>query len=116
MPQIYNKHLRRLFYRLDLLCMCYDSYPSEEFTCILRKNLGYLDAVLDAVWDESFKAKEGGCLNADWRSETLDKWLAIEWKVGHHDPEAIGAFLKDHDPSELTCNPLELGEFLYLYF
>lgn len=79
----------------------------------LRNYIAYTDNVLDAIWEEA--NDEGDAINADWRSDTLDKWLIIEYYVGRHSPDDLSAYDSEHDPLDNDEDALSLGKIsLYL--
>jgi hypothetical protein len=106
MPALYDDHLKRIFYRLDLLSNCANMKLDAP---VIKFHLGYLDKVLDAMWAEVDKAENEGKMNPDWRSEILDMWLSIEGKIGRHNPEAVAEYIKKNGLDQLTSDPTEIG-------
>jgi hypothetical protein len=105
MPLVYENHLKRAFYRLDLL-----SYfaqwegGDDEFKTTIKENLVYLDYVLDETWKAAARAN----MHADWRSDVFDMWLSIEGRVGHHDPDSVHGFIEENGLSDLEEDAFEI--------
>jgi hypothetical protein len=112
MPALYDDHLRRIIYRLDLLCECANVKGDAAYNRIIYKNLEYLDKVLDDMWGEVEKADKEGNMNADWRCGILDMWLLIEGRVGKHDPESVIDYIKINGSEDLKSDPIEIGMVL----
>lgn len=112
MPSTYDNHLRLMFYRMELFFRCMNSGDLDaDATNTIKKNIAFLDSVLDQVWDEALEAQER--MNADWQSTTLNAWLVAEWNIGLHSPGAIRKFIADNGASALTLDAFELGEFRF---
>jgi hypothetical protein len=79
-------------------------------SALINKNIVYLDKVLDTIWKEVLKA--GNSVTANWRSETLDEWLIIEFVVGRHDHDHINAL---ENIEELQQDVLDLGKYILFY-
>jgi hypothetical protein len=52
-------------------------------------NLHYLDMVLDQFWIDSDAAIEADEMNGDWRCDTFDRWIRVEFYVRKQSPDAI---------------------------
>ena len=115
LPQMYEDHLKIVFYRLQLLSHCAETKLDHDLAQTIRCNLNYLNNVLDAMWIEASKAVNAKLMSSDWRSEVFDMWLSIEGRVGRHDPKSVSAFTRKNGLEELSADPFEIGT-LYDYF
>jgi hypothetical protein len=109
MPLVYEKYLDIIFYRLELLSRCAESNYDADFNRVIRKNLGYLNKILDAIFKQANREMEGDRMNADWRCNVLDMWLSIEGRVGRHDPQSVANYIEEHGSDDLRSDPFEIG-------
>jgi hypothetical protein len=118
-PAIYTDHLQCIFYRLglyieimDFLALNRSQSPSAAVTA-LKIYIGYIDKVLDDIWEEARSANQNDALTATWRCPTLDKWLVIEHTIGRHDETSIRdastGWNVDQMGPFMAGNPMELG-------
>jgi hypothetical protein len=82
MPVSYNNALHRIFYKLELLKLVARSREVDRIhTASILRYLAHVDKTLDSIWEEAWKAQAEDALVAEWRSNTLDRWLLIECHV-----------------------------------
>ena len=120
-PAVYTDHLKRIVYRLDLyLAILRQAALDRGIVKSAELNemklyIGYMDKVLDDIWEEARQADNKGLLTATWRSPSFDKWLVIEHVIGRHDTESIEKALTNWNESDsgrfFKGNPEELGKF-----
>jgi hypothetical protein len=111
MPLSYEEHLRRVFYRLELLSACAEWKGDSQITNVISSNLGYLDKIIVAMEDEAEAAalvEKEEEYNLDWRCGVFDAWLSIEGRVGRHDPESVSQYIKEGG-EELSSDAFEIG-------
>jgi len=116
-PAAYTDHLKRIFYRFNVYFRVLDDFNwgkrPQELNA-LKIYIGYLDKVLDAIWDEVRVAAENNTLNSTWRSTIFDKWLQIECLIGRHDADSLDAYKKAG--KLFQDDPMELGKCLLNIF
>jgi hypothetical protein len=82
MPVSYDNALHRILYKLELLkLVAHSSEVDRIHIASIRRYLVYVDKTLDSIWEEAWKAQADDALVAEWRSDTLDRWLLIERHV-----------------------------------
>lgn len=113
-PASYKEHLARAFLRLKLFFNALKSNDLEPASStLLKKNILYLDKILDQVWDDAKSAESSQSMSMDWRSVTLDEWMVVECVVGRHDPDTVNALKTKEDLRQDAC---DLGEHTYFIF
>jgi hypothetical protein len=113
MPSIYANFLLRILFRLESLKhAAINGRGSAEHLRFLKQYLLHVDRVLDEIWDESRDAVAKKMMNANWRSPSLDVWLAVEYRIQRHTEWDIDA-LKEEGESDLmedSVKVFDLGE------
>jgi len=113
LPRVYIDPIHRITFKLEsLLSVLHPGNhkgPSPMEAAVIKKNIVYIDRVLDAIWEEAFDATENGDMKGSWRSVTFDEWLDIEWHVKRHNPEAVRLFLSDGGDKDFGGDPFTLG-------
>jgi hypothetical protein len=115
MPATYAPYLTRAIFQLELLKHAVINGKGEQdFVISLKQHLVHLDATLDQIWEEARQAALKDEMKGDWRSPTLDRWLAIEYHIQRHNPFDITNFEEEdpEHPGKLTTDPFDLGEYL----
>jgi hypothetical protein len=90
--------------------MCAEMFLAGYDSVDLKKYLGYMEKVLDNVWREAHEELDIG---VDWRSPTLDDWMAKEFFVGRHSDSQMEAWLAQNTlPSSISSSWDEVESFL----
>jgi hypothetical protein len=114
MPTTYTAHLRRVFFRLELLKHAVlNAKGDTEMKYHVQRHLVHLDMTLDQVWEEARIAINCDQMTNEWRSPTMDQWLLIEYYVQRHNPFDVENFREEepdnHD--KLKADPFQLGQY-----
>ena len=112
MPSAYAIYLNQAFFRLENLKYAVLHAKGDQTVMLLLKHhLLHLDATLDQVWEEVRKADLHDKMNANWRSETLDQWLTVDFHVQRHNPFDVDAYIEEEagNLQKLKMDPFDLG-------
>jgi hypothetical protein len=97
-PAFYSRALLRGLFRLEVLKVAAtDTKARGGDPLHIEKAqfyLLYMDVVLDALWDEAFAAASTAQMKSDWRSDTFDQWLRIEFYIHRHSKADIDGWLQ----------------------
>lgn len=115
-PAAYSDHVLRIIRRNIHFFLAFDmistgkvdaGLDSTEVCEHISRHIAYNDIVLDKFWEE---ARLNRRMTPEWRSESLDKWLIIDYHVGEHTDFALEVYLKDNDETSLHDDPMDLGK------
>ncbi|KAI0041167.1 hypothetical protein FA95DRAFT_768150 [Auriscalpium vulgare] len=116
-PSAYRGHLARACWRLctwraawEVLKDAGGDVWKSAVGRSVKRHVGFIGKVLDALWEELRLAAEGNTLGAECRSPTLDHYLRIEGVVDGFALRALEKYLEDHDEASLDrVDPLHIA-------
>jgi len=126
LPASYTDHFLSLNYRFNLYFGVLDRIVVGQHVSNikeldnLKKYIGYLENVMDAVWEEVRDADGKDMLTPTWRSNAFDLWLVKENVIRRHDERTVVEFRKSSNNAEngfpLDEDALELGKHGYALY